>query len=54
MNSFWLHPALILILGALLLPLMPARLKKAYLVLIPLKIDGFPLSVGENYPTSPG
>jgi len=35
MNSFWLHPALILILGALLLPLVPARIKKAYLVLIP-------------------
>lgn len=36
MNSFWLHPALVLILGALLLPLVPARLKKGYLLLIPV------------------
>ena len=36
MNSFWLHPSLILILGALLLPLVPARLKKGYLLLIPI------------------
>lgn len=35
MNSFWLHPSLILILGALLVPIVPARLKKAYLLLIP-------------------
>jgi multicomponent Na+:H+ antiporter subunit D len=38
MNSFWLHPSLILILGALLLPLVPARLKKPYLLLIPLLV----------------
>jgi multicomponent Na+:H+ antiporter subunit D len=36
MNSFWLHPSLILILGALVLPLVPARLKKGYLLLIPI------------------
>ena len=36
MNSFWLHPALILILGALVLPLVPAALKKGYLLLIPI------------------
>src|ERR1019366_9468903 len=36
MNSFWLHPSLILILGSLLLLLVPARLKKAYLFLIPV------------------
>ena len=35
MNSFWIHPSLILIFGALLLPLVPARLKKGYLLLIP-------------------
>jgi multicomponent Na+:H+ antiporter subunit D len=35
MNNFWLHPALILIGGALLLPLVPARLKKGYLLVIP-------------------
>ena len=28
MNSFWLHPSLILILGSLVLLLVPARLKK--------------------------
>ena len=35
MNSFWLHPSLILIAGALLLPAVPARLKKAFLLLVP-------------------
>jgi multicomponent Na+:H+ antiporter subunit D len=35
-GEFWLHPALILILGALLLPLVPARLKQAYLLLVPV------------------
>ena len=35
MNSFWLHPSLILIAGALLLPAVPARLKKGYLLLVP-------------------
>src|SRR5579859_6538819 len=38
MNSFWIHPALILLLGAALLPLIPARLKKGYLLLIPILV----------------
>jgi multicomponent Na+:H+ antiporter subunit D len=36
MSNFWLHPALILIAGALLLPVVPSRLKKGYLLLVPL------------------
>ncbi|MDD3180810.1 MAG: Na(+)/H(+) antiporter subunit D [Opitutaceae bacterium] len=36
MSSFWLHPSLILIAGALLLPLMPARLKQGWLLLVPI------------------
>lgn len=36
MNNFWLHPALLFILGALLIPLIPARLRKGYLLLIPI------------------
>jgi multicomponent Na+:H+ antiporter subunit D len=36
MNSFWLHPSLILIAGALLLPLVPSRLKRAWLLLVPV------------------
>jgi len=36
MNNFWLHPALILIVGSLLLLVVPARLKRAWLLLIPL------------------
>jgi len=36
MNNFWLHPSLILIAGALLLPAVPARLKKGYLLLVPV------------------
>jgi len=35
MNNFWLHPSLILLAGALLLPLVPAALKKGYLILVP-------------------
>ena len=38
MNDFWLHPALILIFGALLLPLIPAALKKGYLLLVPVAV----------------
>jgi len=36
MIEFWLHPALILILGGALLPLVPERFRKAYLILIPV------------------
>ncbi len=36
MNDFWLHPAAILIAGALLLPLIPERLRKGWLIAIPL------------------
>jgi len=36
MSSFWLHPALVLMVGGLLLPLAPARLKKAWLLLVPV------------------
>src|SRR5262249_25107386 len=36
MSSFWIHPALILMVGALLLPLVPARAKRVFLLLIPL------------------
>jgi multicomponent Na+:H+ antiporter subunit D len=35
MNSFWLHPSLLLILGAILLPAVPSRLKPGYLLLVP-------------------
>jgi multicomponent Na+:H+ antiporter subunit D len=38
MSSYWLHPSLILLLGAALLPLVPAKLKKAYLLLIPVLV----------------
>ncbi|MGA2865776.1 MAG: Na(+)/H(+) antiporter subunit D [Verrucomicrobiota bacterium] len=37
-NGFWLHPALILLLGSLVLFLVPARLKKGYLLLVPLLV----------------
>jgi multicomponent Na+:H+ antiporter subunit D len=38
MSNFWIHPALILILGALLLPLVPKQLKRAYLLLVPILV----------------
>lgn len=36
MTELWIHPAVILIAGAVLMPLVPARLKKGYLLLVPL------------------
>ena len=36
--TFWLHPSLLLIVGALLLPLVPSRLKKAWLLLVPVLV----------------
>ena len=38
MSDFWVHPSLILILGSLLLPLVPARLKRGFLLLVPLLV----------------
>ena len=38
MSNFWVHPSLILIFGGLLLPLVPARLKKGYLLLVPVLV----------------
>jgi multicomponent Na+:H+ antiporter subunit D len=40
MNSFWLHPSLILIFGALLLPVVPRSLKKLWLILVPVLLFG--------------
>jgi multicomponent Na+:H+ antiporter subunit D len=34
--DFWLHPAVILLVGAVLLPLVPARFKLPYLILVPV------------------
>jgi multicomponent Na+:H+ antiporter subunit D len=36
MSSLWIHPALILVFGALLLPRVPARFKPAWLLLVPV------------------
>src|SRR3974377_522402 len=38
MSNFWLHPSLILILGSLLIPFIPARQQKGYLLLIPVLV----------------
>lgn len=35
MNSLWLHPSLILIIGALLVPFIPGRFKRVFLLLVP-------------------
>ncbi|MBI4979421.1 MAG: Na(+)/H(+) antiporter subunit D [Spirochaetes bacterium] len=37
-SSFWLHPALVLIAGALLLPFIPKKVKTIYLVIVPLLV----------------
>jgi multicomponent Na+:H+ antiporter subunit D len=35
-GNYWLHPTLIYLVGALLLPLIPRELKKPYLVVVPV------------------
>jgi len=45
MNNFWLHPSLLLIFGSLLLPLIPTRLKRGYLLLIPILVFGRTLTM---------
>jgi len=36
MNNFWLHPALILIIGGLVLPFIKGPIRKPYLLLVPV------------------
>jgi multicomponent Na+:H+ antiporter subunit D len=36
MSELWLHPALLLLLGAVLLPVLPARLRPAWLLVVPI------------------
>ena len=45
MNNLWIHPSLILIWGAVLLPLIPKSLKKAFLLFVPLAAFAVVLSV---------
>ncbi|HLP03022.1 MAG TPA: Na(+)/H(+) antiporter subunit D [Opitutaceae bacterium] len=45
MNNLWIHPSLVLIAGALLLPLIPKTLKKAFLLFVPLAAFGVVLSM---------
>ena len=40
MSDFWIHPALILLLGAALLPLVPERARKGWLLLVPVLVFG--------------
>jgi multicomponent Na+:H+ antiporter subunit D len=48
-TSFWLHPALILMVGALILPLLPKAFKKGWLVLVPVLTFACVLSMqGKN------
>jgi multicomponent Na+:H+ antiporter subunit D len=45
MNSFWVHPSLILLAGAALLPLVPSSFKKPYLLFVPLLVFARTLSL---------
>lgn len=45
MNNLWIHPSLILICGAVLLPLIPQTLKKAFLLFVPLAAFAVVLSM---------
>ena len=45
MSNLWIHPSLLLIGGALLLPLVPKAFKKAFLLAVPLATFGLVLSM---------
>ncbi len=49
MNSLWIHPSLILIVGALLLPLVPARAKKGWLLLVPALLFARIVTLGHGH-----
>jgi multicomponent Na+:H+ antiporter subunit D len=48
MSSPWIHPALVLLLGCLGLPLVPARLKKGFLLLVPALAYGLVLTLSRG------
>jgi multicomponent Na+:H+ antiporter subunit D len=52
MSDLWIHPSLILILGALLLPLVPQRLRKGWLLLVPLLVFGRTVFIQHAFTTS--
>jgi multicomponent Na+:H+ antiporter subunit D len=57
MTNFWLHPSLILMVGALLLPLVPRGIKKWYLLLVPILLFARILAISsamQNGPFSTG
>jgi multicomponent Na+:H+ antiporter subunit D len=45
MNSLWIHPAAILLIGAALLPLIPEKIRKGWLLLIPVLVFGRTLTL---------
>jgi len=48
MSDFWIHPALILLLGAALLPLVPSRARRVYLMLVPVLTFGCTLMLDKG------
>ena len=52
MSSFWFHPALIIFVGAALLPLLPERVRKGWLLLIPLLAFGRTLAMHHAFMAS--
>ena len=48
MSNPWIHPALILLVGGFVLPLVPARLKKTFLLLVPILAYGAVLTMARG------
>lgn len=48
MNEFWIHPALILIVGAILVPLMRGRARSVWLLLVPALVFARVVSMGAD------
>jgi multicomponent Na+:H+ antiporter subunit D len=48
MSSHWIHPSLVLLLGCGILPLVPARLKRTFLLLVPAVAFGVVLTMARG------
>jgi multicomponent Na+:H+ antiporter subunit D len=48
MSNVWIHPALVLLVGGFVLPLVPTRLKKTFLLLVPILAYGVVLTMARG------
>ena len=51
MTPEWVHPGLVLILGAWLVPFLKGNVKRLFLVLLPALIDSVAFAIAKLAPT---